>query len=409
MRRKDMMKSFIIPEYQEKFQDVPFSYDRSYKSRIDGQKTREKPSAKMLEAEPTLIRVPEAPEATKHYATDGTPLQTRPEGPVAEAGQVPEDGRYYTEIGSAHIEAFFKKGTRDYLYVFPDGARTRNQGKDLAPLPSFLRWSWYQFTSASVLCLEDPMYYTYSDLKLGWFYGTEEEDYAEYCAMLIRHIAGLLNIPFSHIILYGPSGGGHAVINMSAFIPGCMTVTVNGQYDITLHDYWLDGFFPCITGLPADSLKGLKRNRSADIIREHPENRYLLICNILSEQDFDRQLQKLCGKLDFAPRYGLKTEGHITVWLIEAQGTPEPHNTWENQTQFQMIDILLVNLISGHSTQEMNEYCEIINQYWRERYDLLAKIRKMENAPESAPKSAAVPPASFFRRAVRKLKAVLRR
>ena len=399
------MKSFIIPEYQERFQDVPFTFDRSYKSRIDEQNMKENPSAEMLEAKPTLIRVPGAPEAAKHYAADGTPLEVRPEGPELEAGQKPEYGRYYTEIGSAHIEAFLKKGTRDYLYVFLDGSRTRNQGKDLAPLPSFLRWSWFQFTSASVLCLEDPMYYTFSELKLGWFYGTETEDYTEYCATLVKHIAGLLDVPLSHVILYGPSGGGHAAISLSAFIPGCMAVTVNGQYDFALHEYYRSGDFSRITGLSENNPKGLTRNRAAEIIREHPENRYLLICNILSKQDFDGPLQKLCGQLDFEPRYGLKTEGHLTVWLIDAQGVPSTHNVWENQIQFQMIDLLLANLIDGRSAREMSEYCEIINRYWRERYDLQAKVREAQSAPKSAKASAG----SLLRRAAGKLKAMIRR
>lgn len=384
------MDRFVIPEYPDRYRDVPFSFSRDYQAGIDQLKKSWKPCAEILDADPVLIRVPGAPESTAHYAADGTPLQEAPDAPALAPGAVPEDGRLYTEIGSAHIEAFLKKGTRDYLYVFPDGARTRNQGRDLAPLPSFLRWSWYQYTAASVLCLEDPMFYTFSEIKLGWFYGTETEDYAEYCAMLVRHIAGLLDIPLSHVILYGPSGGGHAAINMSAFIPGCMAVTVNGQYDLTLHDYWLEGFFPSITGLSAPGPEGLPWNRSAEIIREHPENHYLLICNMLSGQDFDKQLHRLCEKLDIVPQYGLKTFGHLTVWLTSAQGVPEPHNVWENELQFRMIDTLLPNLMNGCSAQEICQYCEIINHYWKERYDFRAKIRRLEESVDSLRKSIPV-------------------
>ena len=398
------MPSFLIPDCPDSLQDVPFSFDRDYKARIDEQIRNSRPSAEMLSARPFLVQVPGAPESTAHYAADGTPLQAPPDGPVLAPGRAPEDGRYYTEIGSAHIEAFLKKGTRDYLYVFPDGARTRNQGRDLAPLPSFLRWSWFQFTSASVLCLEDPMYYTYGDLKLGWFYGTEKEDYAEYCAMLVRHIAGLLDIPLSHVILYGPSGGGYAVINMSAFIPGYMAVTVNGQYDLTLHDYWLEGHFSAATGFSAP--EDLPRNRSAQIIREHPENHYLLICNILSEQDFDCQLQQLCGKLDIVPRYGLKTFGRLTVWLTDAKGVPEPHNTWENELQFRMIDILLPNLMNGCSAQEIRQYCEVANRYWKERYGFLSNISRLENTIKANQPFPPTRLSLLFRRIAQKLERI---
>lgn len=393
------MDRFVIPEYPDRYRDVPFSFDLDYKAGIDRLNKSGKPSPEILDASPVLLRVPGAPEAAAHYAADGTPLQASPENPAPAEGL--ESGRYYTEIGSAHIEAFLHKGTRDYLYVFLDGARTRNQGRDLAPLPSFLRWSWYQFTAASVLCLEDPMYYTYSGLKLGWFYGTETEDYAEYCAMLIRHIAVLLDVPLPHVILYGPSGGGHAVISMSAFIPGCMAVTVNGQYDITLHDYYLEGHFPAVTGLSASGPEGLARNRPAEIIREHPENHYLLICNMLSDQDFSGQLRNLCEKLDIIPQYGLKTFGHLTVWLTDARGVPEPHNAWENDLQFRMIDILLPNLINGCDAREICQYGEVMNRYWKERYDFLAKIRRLETALENRPEAA---PAGLLKRILSKLK-----
>ena len=398
------MNPFIIPEYPDLFQDVPFSFDRNYKTRIDSQIKKGQPSSEMLSADPIRINIPGAPISAAYYAPDGTPLQAPSDGPVLMPDQTPADGRYFTEIGSAHIEAFLKKGTRDYLYVFPDGARTRNEGRDLAPLPSFLRWSWYYYTAASVLCLEDPMYYTYSDLKLGWFYGTAEEDYTEYCAMLVRHIAGLLHIPLTHIILYGPSGGGHVAVSMSAFLPGSMAVSVNGQYDITRHFYYLEGHFTGITGISGDNPGGLARNRTAEIIREHSENRYLLICNMLSEQDFDNQLQQLCGKLGVVPEYGLKTIGNLTVWLIDAPGVPEPHNSWENEIQFRMIDILLANLINGCTAQDCRQYCYLITRFWKERYESLAKIRNLETALKSRPEAVPSRLSGLFRRIAVKLK-----
>ena len=375
----------VVPEYPDRYRDIPFSFDQNYKKLIDEKNKTFRLSDEVLKADPVRIQVPGAPESTIHYATDGVVLQEQQPDTLSDPVGELDSGRYYTEIGSAHIEAFFRKGTRDYLYVFTDGARTRNQGRDLAPLPSFLRWTWHEYTSASVLCLEDPMYYTFADLKLGWFHGTAEEDYAEYCAIFIRHMASLLNIPLPHIILYGPSGGGHAVISMSAFIPGCMAVTVNGQYDFTIHDYYTSGEFTRITGLSDKSSDGLVRSHPAEIIREHTENRYLLICNMLSKQDFTEQLQSLCRQLDVIPRYGLWTYDHLTVWLIDAQGAPCTHNTWESPLQIQMIDMLLYNLISGHRSQDFQLYCEIINRYWKERYDHLSKMNILENKLKSMP------------------------
>ena len=116
--------------------------------------------------------------------------------------------RFFAKIGNAHIEGFFKQGTSKRLYVIFDGSRTRNGGKDLAKLPTFSRWSWAFSSQASFVCLEDPMYYTFEKCKLGWFYGTNEEDYIEDCAQCIKKIASLLGFENQDIVLYGASGGG---------------------------------------------------------------------------------------------------------------------------------------------------------------------------------------------------------
>ncbi len=383
------MNPLSITDCPDSLQDVPFSFDRSYRDRIEQQLKKDQPSPEMLYADPVLIRVPGAPECTAHYAPDGTQLAAPQDGPVLKEEQIPENGRYYAEIGSAHIEAFFRKGTRDYLYVFLDGSRTRNQGKDLAPLPSFLRWSWYQYTSASILSLEDPMFYTYSDLKIGWFYGTRDEDYAEYCALLVGYIAGLLNIPASHVIFYGPSGGGHAAICMSEYLPGSAVVSINGQHDISLHSYYKEGHFTRITGLPADVHGILTRNRSAEIIRDHPENHFLLMSNIQSKQDYEEQLMCLCDKLNVTPHYGLQTFGNLTVWIFDAQGVPSTHSAFESPLLFRMIDILLPNLINGAKAQDFPQYCAVINRYWKEYYDQLYRISKLEKNLKNQAKSDA--------------------
>ena len=120
--------------------------------------------------------------------------------------------RFYSVLGSARIECFFSKGSANRLIVFFSGARTRNGGRDLAPFPTFSSWSWGSETNASVLCIDDPMYYNYPTLPLGWFYGTEKEDFREYVAKLVCEIARLLGVENKNITLYGRSGGGSAAI-----------------------------------------------------------------------------------------------------------------------------------------------------------------------------------------------------
>ena len=145
--------------------------------------------------------------------------------------------RFYTRVGSARIEGFFHKGKSSVLYVMFGGSRTRSGGKALAPLPSFYRWSWYQETDASLVSLEDPMFYTFPECTLGWYYGTKEEDYRQYCARCIGKIAELLNIENKDIVLYGSSGGGTAAIGVSRYLTGCSVVAINPQIFLEKYPY----------------------------------------------------------------------------------------------------------------------------------------------------------------------------
>ena len=107
--------------------------------------------------------------------------------------------RFYTDIRTAHMECFFKKGSLDYLVVFFSGARTRAGGR-LAPYPTFSSWSWYKDINASVLCIDDPTYKTFPKMEIGWYYGTQTEDYRYDISLLIKKIAALLGVPLTALV-----------------------------------------------------------------------------------------------------------------------------------------------------------------------------------------------------------------
>ncbi len=280
------------------------------------------------------------------------------------------DSRFYTQIGSARIEGFFHRGSIPALYVMFDGSRTRKGGKVLAPLPSFSRWSWYKDTNASLISLEDPMYYTFPACTLGWFYGTRDEDYRKYCAECIRKIAELLGVENRDIVLYGSSGGGTAAIGVSRYLPGCSVVAINPQ--LLLEKYPYSEELEKIIGTDIRGEKDLFiRNDNSRIIRETPESMYFLIENVRSDADYVTQFQNFFRTSGIRPGFGIEKNGNIITWLYDAQGAPSVHSAVENTAVFKLIDLLVRCVRTENNIYKLRNLFYVINEFWYERYSIM--------------------------------------
>jgi len=299
-------------------------------------------------------------KASKEFLIDGSDL--------------PET-KFYTDIGTAHIEGFFKQGKSKKLFIFFGGSRSRNGGRDRAPLPTFSRWSWYTDTDASILSLEDPMYYTYPDCILGWFYGTETEDYRRQCAKCIKKIANQLEIENKNLIFYGGSGGGTAAIAVSAFFPGAVCVAINPQLD--LEHYYPNSVqrFEESTGLKITGSEcSRERCLAAEIVKKaSPENKFIILTNLHSSHDFKVQLKSFCEALEITPEYGIKQTGNVINWIFDAYGAMSEHSSFENRTIFKTIEFLIECINNNADVKETASFFKMINEFYFERYDLLRK------------------------------------
>lgn len=278
--------------------------------------------------------------------------------------------RFYTRIRSARIEGFFHKGKSSVLYVMFGGSRTRSGGKALAPLPSFYRWSWYQETDASLVSLEDPMFYTFPECTLGWYYGTKEEDYRQYCARCIGKIAELLNIENRDIVLYGSSGGGTAAIGVSRYLTGCSVVAINPQ--IFLEKYPYTEELENITGMKlCGEADCFMRNDNCKIMMENLENTYFLIENVRSDGDYKTQLRSFCDIAGLNPEFGISKKGNIVTWLYDAPGAPSTHSSVENTAVFKLIDLLVRYVRENEDIGNLENLYDVVNEFWHERYTLM--------------------------------------
>ncbi len=280
--------------------------------------------------------------------------------------------RFYAVLGSARIECFFCRGSAKRLVVFFSGARTRNGGRELAPFPTFSSWSWCGETQASVLCIDDPMYYSCRELPLGWFYGNEKEDYREYIAKLVCEISHLLGVKSSDITLYGRSGGGTAALAVCGFIPGSSAVAINPQLDIVKYPY--NEKFTDLTGIDRSDEAFLKRNDFARIIKQNHENTFLVISNLASKTDYEIDLAYLRGKFDLDMKYGISRCENLCLWQYYACGEPDPHGAFDNPALFRMITAVL-ECLKNRQYDSAKLIASFANDYWADRYELLMRKR----------------------------------
>lgn len=225
------------------------------------------------------------------------------------------------------------------------------------------------------------MYYTFATCKLGWFYGTKEEDYREDCAQCIKKIASLLGLENQDIVLYGSSGGGTAAIGTSKYLRGCSVVAINPQ--LFFENYPDTGDFEDSTGIQLRNIGDkFGRNDNCELVRSNEESHYILLCNVRCNQDYLQQLIPFCERMDISPVYGLATTRHITTWVYNAVGVPSEHSSFENITIFKMIDFLLNCIIEGTDIGSLRYLFNVVNDFWYERYSLLRNNKNLTKQME---------------------------
>ncbi|MFX4263745.1 hypothetical protein ACOBQJ_16280 [Pelotomaculum propionicicum] len=229
------------------------------------------------------------------------------------------DGRFHTEVDGARFECFYHASEYDYLYVVLDTMRD-DKTIALGPLPRFHKWSWNTFLRGHLLSIEDPMYFE-SDIPVGWFYGTREQDYRDATAKLVRNVARCLGIPNERIIFYSISSGGTSGLFTAAKIPGSIAIASNPQLDLTRFiPSALVRFKEC-TGIDLACEKqhgDVGRVDFAHVFSAESLSKYLVIVNCRSKMDFNEQLIPFCQALGITPHYGLQRVGNLIIWIIDA-------------------------------------------------------------------------------------------
>lgn len=269
------------------------------------------------------------------------------------------NGRFSVCYKGIDFDCLFKRNNAsDKLFVVFSGYRKAGQSE-----PTFKRWSYYKYLDGNMLNIDDPMCKLHSDLVLGWYYGTENENYLDYIVDLIEHFA--FQNQFKQIIFLASSGGGYAALYCGCKIKKSTVIAINPQIKLNLYEYATK--FTNITGLDLSVRDTFNRNYLPEMIKEAKETNFLLVENSASDVDMI-QFNDLCKVLDTNYHYGLtQLQPNILSWVYEGN-SDRPHNA---QEYFAILFAVIFLAEHFDNAIEYSEIYLIFSELWKDHYDLI--------------------------------------
>lgn len=287
-----------------------------------------------------------------------------------EWNELPE-GRFAVDYKKFRFDCVFHRN-QGPLFVILNGAL-------FGKIPEFKRWSYYNFLQGSMLNIADPMYHRFKDLKLGWYYGDEENNLREYLSFVILKAARMLGLSNQEIIIMGSSGGGAAAIQTGSFINGSTVIAINSQIKLAL--YYYHETFKEITGIDLCKQDKFNRNDTINYLMKESNlsTNFVFINNIRSAVDCD-QIDHLLSRLPVRPKYGISQYENLTFWLYDAvaSGKGGSHGAQEYHQIFYAIAFLVNCIMNDVPLSEYEALFLVFSEMWSDHFKLVEDIKKTQ-------------------------------
>lgn len=287
-------------------------------------------------------------------------------------GDLSHQHRFYVEKHGYHFEIFLYKKNIPKLYVILGGERTSN-GKE-REIPYFNRWTYYGFLDGSLLVIEDPMFYKYSELLLGWFYGTEDENGCrDGLVELIKEFLAMLNITNDNLQFFSSSGGGTVAIYLASKFEGSTAITINPQIDLASWNY--ANQFSVVTGVNLHKQDCWSRNNIVNQIKGAKKSNFVICINMESDSD-RRQLDSFAEKYNCRPSFGLNKFGNLIIWEYKVKSLML-HTAFETRELFWAISYLGDILKKGINLNLYKEIYTLLGDLWGDIWNLQTKVKHL--------------------------------
>ena len=318
-----------------------------------------------IDNDDALAQIKASRSQLKHKSDKSLLSETDVSFDFCDYNEAPE-GRYKVKHGEVVFDCLFKRGEGKKLFVFLSGAKT-TMGVE------FKRWSYYNLVDGSMLNIADPMYGVNKELMVGWYYGTQSDDFRARLVEIVKRTAEFLKIKDEDIIFISSSGGGAAILQCAALIEKSTAVSINPQIDLDLYFYAKTFKAKMRVDFEKDEFN---RSHGAYWIKKAVNTKYILVINIDSEEDMN-QLKKLKSdngiEKDF--RYGLNKYENLIVWLYSADDENHvPHTAQEDKVLFMAIKNLVDNFDADVEADVWKTNYLIYSELWSHIWSLKNQI-----------------------------------
>lgn len=112
-----------------------------------------------------------------------------------------------------------------HVVAFGTGSVDQTKSK----LPIYSRSTWSGEISATCIYYFDPTLYRSEEVKLCWYYGSNDDWYLEKIAHIIEVILNAIHVPIENALFFGSSAGGFSSIELAVLLRGRATA-INPQF-----------------------------------------------------------------------------------------------------------------------------------------------------------------------------------
>lgn len=262
---------------------------------------------------------------------------------------------------SKQWEMMFFNHQSNSLYIFLS-AGGRKKG-DL--YPQFQRISWHKYVNGDCLYVEDPMYKTYDDLAVGWFFGDKDEFLLLELKQIIEKF--LSHKKYDKVFIIGSSCGGYASCILSSLIKNSYAIAMNPQLDLRIWGYYNN--FKQICNFHSPDLY-----RRENIVHVFDSNSNFFISVNASSPNDMRQISLLEKQLNTKFKYGYNYHRNVIVHIYSADDSfANPHTAFYGVFEFN----IFLNIAMSFFENSKEDYATpiLLNETFYEKQ----KIRQERN------------------------------
>ena len=271
-----------------------------------------------------------------------------------------EEGHFEIEISGWQFSALFQNRPGKKLYVMLSDGTPRDRTPEGIPLPLYKRWTYAALLDGPLLNIEDPMYRRYPDIVGGYFYGTGDHCIVDETLDLIRSVCRHLSFSTQDVVFYASSSGAYASILAASRLPGSLVVAIMPRF-ILSQSPWGKNLSEVI-GIDPQAPDPFHRTDLAPLIQQSPLTRYVILYNIDSYDDTEKQELYFADEMGMSLKYGLSRKDNVLMW---GYSSPDGHSGQETRELAPYILSISRKFAEGRLTEEDERDVLSFNQLWR--------------------------------------------